>query len=51
MDRARRSKFTVYIWIAAVKAFFAHINIVFHASITGFSIGMVHAVSQLNSLL
>jgi hypothetical protein len=51
MDGAGRSKFTVDIRIAAVEAFFAHIDIVFHASITGFPIGMIYAVSQLNSLL
>jgi len=51
MDGAGRSKFTVNQRIAAVKTFFTHINVVFHAFITGFPIWVIHTDAQSGRLL
>jgi len=51
MYGAGRSVFAVNFRVTAVEAFLAHKNIVFHAFITGFSIRVIHAVSQVNFLL
>lgn len=51
MYGAGRSELAVDFRVPAFKAFLAHINIMFHADITGFPIGMIHTGFQGHSSL
>jgi hypothetical protein len=46
MDWTGRPEFAVNFRIAAVKTFWAHVDIVLQAGIAGFGFRMIHAVSQ-----
>ena len=49
MDGARRAKFAVDIRIPALKAVFAHVDVMFHANVAGWPFGVIGTGFQIHT--